>query len=130
MEYKMKQKSVRNLKWNEKGNNMEDIERLILLIDELNSFTYEGIQKKIRENSSVFNEYFNGLHDVEGVARPISRKLNYHLNILESSKKIEYVGEAYHKTDALEREVNRIEEEYNLLVFFSPLSPLSLLSLF
>ncbi len=110
----MKQKSVRNLRWNEKGNDFEDIERLILLIDELNSFTYEEIQRRIRENGSVFNEYFTGLHDVEGVARPISRKLNYHLNILESSKKIKYVGGAYHKTDALEREVNRIGEEHNL----------------
>ena len=99
-----------DIRFDEKGNNMEDIERLILLIDELNFFTYEEIQKRIRENGSVFNEYFHGLHDVEGIARPISRKLNYHLNILESSKKIEYAGEAYHKTDALEREANQIKE--------------------
>jgi len=89
-------------------NRLEDIEKLVLLIDVLDSFTYEKIQKRIRENDSVFNEYFNGLHDIEGVAKPVSRKLNYHLNMLEMSGKIRFVDGVYHKTEALEREANRI----------------------
>lgn len=96
------------LAWDVKNGNLEDIDRIVLLIDELGSVEYWGIQRMIRENGSVFKECFKRPGDVQGTSRPTSRALNYYLNTLEIFNKIRCENGKFHKTKALEIEANRI----------------------
>lgn len=101
----------KEVKWNDEMRKLEDADRLVLLIDELKTFTYREIQDKVRENKHLFNECFNGLHDTIGVAEPVSRKLNYYLNVMEFTRRIGRDSHGYCKTPLLMKEADRISEK-------------------
>lgn len=101
---------MKKLAWNEKNESLDDVDRIVLLIDESNPIDYWRIQQLVRENRSVFKECFNAPGDAEGSTKPTSRMLNYYLNVLEIFNKISANNGVFRKTEALKKEAAQIRE--------------------
>jgi len=98
----------KKLTWDERNEKLEDIDRIVLLLDQLGSVEYWELQRMVREKSSVFKECFKKPGDVRGAVRPTSGMLNYYLNMLEFARLVRCESGKFYKTEALERKASQI----------------------